>query len=66
MRRQNLFAKDKDSLHICLNILENYCKRCKLKVNTKTKLTVFRKGSRLQDNISFFYDGTELEIVNKF
>ena len=27
---------------------------------------IFRKGGRLQDNISFYYDGAELEIVNKF
>ena len=25
---------------------------------------VFRKGGRLRDNISFYYDGAELEIVN--
>ena len=38
-----------------------------LKVNTqKTKVMVFRKGGRLRDNISFYYDGSELEIVNKF
>ena len=27
---------------------------------------VFRKGGRLRDNISFYYDGAELEIANKF
>ena len=27
---------------------------------------VFRKGRRLPNNISFYYDGAELEIVNKF
>ena len=54
-------------MQISLNILENYCKRWKLKVNTqKTKVMVFRKGGILRDNISFYFDGTELEIVNKF
>ena len=27
---------------------------------------VFRKGRRLPENLHFFYDGSELEIVNKF
>ena len=66
-----LFANDKENLQLnlqlSLNILENYCKRWKLKVNTKkTKVMVFRKGGKLRDNISFYYYGAELEIVNKF
>ena len=62
-----LIAKDKKNLQLSLNILENYCYRWKLKVDTqKTKVMVFRKGGRLRDNISFYYDGAELEIVNKF
>ena len=62
-----LFANDKENLQLSLNILENYCNRWKLKVNTqKTKVMVLRKGDRLRDNISFYYDGAELEIVNKF
>ena len=61
-----LFANGKDKLQISLNIFENYCKRWKLKVNTKNKVIIFRKGGRLQDNISFYYEGAELENVNKF
>ena len=62
-----LFAIDKENLQLSLNILEMYCKRWKLKVNThKTKVMVFRKEGRLRDNISFYYDGAGLEIVNKF
>ena len=62
-----LFANDKENLQLSRNILENCCKRWKLKVNTqKTKVMVFRKGGRLRDNISFYYDGAELKIVNKF
>ena len=30
-----LFANDKEKVQLSLNILENYCKRWKLKVNTK-------------------------------
>ena len=62
-----LFANDQENLQLSLNILENYCKRWKSKVNTqKTKVMVFRKGGRLWDNIPFYYDRAELEIVNKF
>ena len=63
----HLFANDKENLQIRLIILENHCKRLKLKVNTKkTKVMVFRNGGRLQDNILFYYDGAELESVNKY
>ena len=37
-----------------------------LDISKKTKVMVFRKGGRLRDNISFYFDGVELEIVNKF
>ena len=30
-----LFANDKENLQLSFNILENYCKRWKLKVNTQ-------------------------------
>ena len=50
-----LFANNKENLQLSINILENYCIRWKLKVNTqKTKVMVLRKGGRLRDNISFF------------
>ena len=32
----------------------------------KTKVVVFRKGGRLSDNLSFYYDGHKLDIVNKY
>ena len=35
-------------------------------VHSKKKVMVFRKGGRLRDNISFYYDGAKLEIVNNF
>ena len=61
-----LFANDIENLQLSLNILKNYFKRWKLKVNTqKTKVMIFRKGGRLWDNISFYYDRAELEICNK-
>ncbi|MCG8046233.1 MAG: reverse transcriptase family protein, partial [Candidatus Thiodiazotropha endolucinida] len=62
-----LFGKTPEELQDALTVLEHYCKRWKLKVNTdKTKIMVFRKGGRLPNNLDFIYDDVNLEIVNKF
>ena len=62
-----LFGKNPEDLQISLNILEDYCKRWKLKVNIdKTKIVVFRKGGRISNNVRFIYDNAEIEIVNRF
>ena len=48
-------------------MLHDYCQRWKLSVNTsKIKIVIFRKGGRLPGNISFSYDGKNIEIVDKF
>jgi len=48
-------------------ILSEYCSRWKLSVNRgKTKVVVLRKGGRLPDNLYFYYDGYQLEKVNKY
>ena len=57
-----LFANDKENLQLSINILGNDCKRWKL----KAKVMVFRKGGRLRDIVSIYYDGIQLEIDNKF
>lgn len=62
-----LFSKTPDELQKALNILEEYCNRWKLTVNTtKTKIIIFRKGGRLPTNLHFTYNGTNIDIVNKF
>lgn len=62
-----IFGKTPEELQKSLNILENYCKRWKLTVNTnKTKIVVFRRGGRLPNNLEFSYNGKVIEIVNKF
>jgi len=62
-----LFAESAESLQNYLNILEGYCDRWKLTVNsTKTKVIIFRKGGRLLQNVRFTYKNEEIEIVNKF
>ena len=62
-----LFGKTPEELQKSLNILEEYCDRWKLTVNTaKTKILVFRKGGRLSSNLQFTYKGNNIEIVSKF
>ena len=62
-----IFSKSSKELHIGLDVLVNYCNRWKLKVNIdKTKIMVFRKGGVLPRNLTFYYNGQQLEIVNKF
>ena len=62
-----LFGKTPEELQKSLNILEKYCDRWKLTVNTaKTKILVFRKGGRLSSNLQFTYIGNNIEIVSKF
>ena len=61
-----LFGKTSEDLQHGLNILENYCNRWKLTVNTnKTKILVFRKGGQLPIGLKFTYQGSEIQIVNK-
>jgi len=56
-----------ENLYIYIYLIEEYCNRWKLVVNTnKTKIMIFRKGGRLPINISFKYNNCEIEIVNKF
>ena len=62
-----LFAENADELQNGLNILHEYCNRWGLIVNTdKTKVMIFKKGGRNVQNCTFFYNGCELEVVNKF
>jgi len=62
-----LFAKDAQELQNSLDVLEDYCKRWRLTVNTtKTKIMIFQKGGRLPSNLHFTYDGNDLEIVKLF
>ena len=49
-----IFGKSQNELQAGLDLLDNYCDRWKLKVNTtKTKVMVFRKGGLLPRNMSF-------------
>lgn len=61
-----LLAETKEDLQRQLNYFLDYCKLWKLNVNaSKTKIVIFSKGRDLQ-NIYFYIDETELEIVKDF
>ena len=62
-----IFASSAVELQNNLNILSEYCERYKLVVNTtKTKIMVFRRGGFLSKNLKFYYNETEIAIVNTF
>ena len=62
-----LFSNSDENLQEGLDILSNYCKRWKLKINvSKTKVMIFRKGGMLPRDLAFYYEGKQLEIVSKF
>jgi len=50
-----------------LNVLKNCCDQLKLQVNEeKTKVMVFRKGGYLSKHEKWNFNGTVLEVVNKY
>ena len=52
-----IFSNTAEELQSSLDLLSDYCKRWKLKVNvSKTKVMVFRKGGILPRNLMFYYD----------
>ena len=62
-----IFSETAEGWQVGLDILEKYCDRWKLTVNTeKTKMMVFRKGGILPRNLKFYYKTNELEIVGSF
>ena len=62
-----IMSENRDQLQIGLNVLEEYCTKWKITLNTdKTKVVVFRKGGRLAAADKWFYKGSELEIVTHF
>ena len=62
-----IFAETSDCLQKGLDILNSYCTRWKLTVNTpKYKIMVFRKGGQLPRNSKFYYNNVELSIADSF
>lgn len=62
-----IFSSTEEDLQKGLDVLSDYCERWKLTVNTeKTKIMIFRKGGNLPRNLSFMFQGSEIEVVSKF
>ena len=62
---KRFFAETSDGLRKGLDILKDYCTRCKRMVNTeKSKIMVFRKGGQLPRNLKFYYNNLELSIAD--
>ena len=62
-----ILGKDINDLQNSLELLERYCDRWGLQVNTeKTKIVVFRKRGGLRDNESWIYKNTPIKVVNEF
>ena len=62
-----IFSNSKEGLQKGLDVLADYCNKWKLTVNIdKTKVMIFRKGGNLPRNISFTFQGKNIEIVNRF
>ena len=62
-----LLSTSPGGLQAQLNSLKNCCDQLKLKVNIdKTKVMVFRKGGFLGQREKWFFEGRELEVVNKY
>ena len=61
-----LMAESSEDLQFQLNAFSRYCKQWKMKVNVeKTKIMIFYRG-RLPGNISFNFNGDNIEIVKEF
>ena len=61
-----IFSEDSINLQNALNAFENYCHTWKLVVNVpKTKILIFSKG-RPNNQLRFYFDNCEIEIVNEY
>jgi hypothetical protein len=62
-----LLSESEKGLQSCLDSLNSYCNRWKLKINvTKTKVIVFSKGKRKLSQFNFTIDNQHIEAVEKY
>ena len=63
-----LLSESEKGLQSCLDNLNSYCNRWKLKMNiSKTKVIVFNsKGKRKADNLKFYIENKKQEVVGKY
>ena len=58
-----LLSESEKGLQSCLDNLNSYCHKWKLKINiSKTKGIVFSKGKRKTDNLKFYIENKKLEV----
>ena len=61
-----LISKTKDGLQSLLDCLSSFCLHWGLVVNPKkTKIMIFRKGTRRCRNENLFFEGEKIQVVNK-
>ena len=62
-----LLSGSEKGLQSCLDNLNSYCHKWKLKINiSKTKVIVFSKGKRKTDNLKLYIENKKLEVVGKY
>lgn len=62
-----LFSETEQGLQNMLDCIQQYTSKWKLKVNVdKTKIVVFRKGGRLNNNYCWNYNNECIDIVDNF
>ena len=62
-----LFAESRSELQNILNELHSYSRDWGIDVNVnKTKIVVFRSGHRLSNADVWYYDNTQIEVLNSF
>ena len=61
-----LISKSKEGLQTTLDRLSEYCNTWHLTINTnKTKIVIFNKTGRVINNVKFFINNSEIEIVKE-
>ena len=62
-----ILANSKTNLQKGLDVLNDYCKKWKLKVNSdKTKIVIFSKRKVNNNKFNFIFNDSEIEIVEYF
>ena len=62
-----LIAQSPESLQCMLNALVTYNENWKLTLNVqKTNIVIFRNGGKLRSDEKWFYNGSELKVVDEF
>lgn len=62
-----LLADSASQLQSMIDALHDYCHKWCLNINlTKSKVVVFRSGTRISSNLAWFYGNEQIEIVNEY